>query len=389
MADYTDIYSRYKNLYDSQNNALLQKKNAQVTGYQNNQNDINNQYAGIAKGLSDKSTALKANYGNAQSNLLSKYNNLYTGLDQQNAQAKTTNYTDRNNVDTGVNQNMARTQELMAKNGWSGGGENLQATLNSNSDRMNGFGKVDTTMGQTLQGVLNNRNTYKGNQTTEGNTLTADENNAQNDINTQSTANQVEQKTKIQQIMDAISQANTGYGADSNALRSGLDAQAGQEISGRQQQEIAYQRQQEAVKQQQAYETQQRAVAYQQQVQAQQVANQQAQRMASSRASVSASRGPTYAQQVAANKANATERQHQIDKAAIANFGSLDNSTDMYSLLSDKSFINDVSQKTYDSLQAKYQKELESSGGSQAFDYASQPAYDYRSQGTINYGRGR
>jgi len=124
-------------------------------------------------------------------------------------------------------------------------------------------------MGQTLQGVLNNRNQYKGaeqgtyneiaknvtdskaNQVLDINKLTDTYNNNTNDYNNQMTSSNREQTTKIQQIMDAISQANTGYGADSNALRSGLDAQAGQEISGRQQAEIAYQKQQAQIKQQQ------------------------------------------------------------------------------------------------------------------------------------------
>ena len=135
---YEDIYSRYKNLYDAQNNALAQKKNSAIQGYTNQQNDMANQYADLANQLKTKADSTK-----------SQYSNLYKGLDQQNVQAKDTNYTDRNQVDVGVNQNLNRVQELMAKNGWLGGGENLQAQLNSNSDRMSGFGSADKTMGNT------------------------------------------------------------------------------------------------------------------------------------------------------------------------------------------------------------------------------------------------
>jgi len=205
---YEDIYSRYKNLYDAQNNALAQKKNSAIQGYTNQQNDMTNQYADLANQLKTKADSTKA-----------QYSNLYKGLDQQNVQAKDTNYTDRNQVDVGVNQNLNRVQELMAKNGWLGGGENLQAQLNSNSDRMSGFGSADKTMGNTLNTVLNNRNQYQ-----------ADEQTATNDINNQSISNEREKATKLQAIMDAINSANVNYGADSQALKANLDAQAMGEV---------------------------------------------------------------------------------------------------------------------------------------------------------------
>jgi len=137
--------------------------------------------------------------------------------------------------------------------------------------------------------------------------------------------------------MDAINQANTGYGADSNALRSGLDAQAGQEISGRQQQEIAYQRQQEAVKQQQAYETQQRAVAYQQQA----VARQQS----ASRASAS-----NYA------KTAATTQTSNINAANIRFQQEYAQGTAETWLSENPDMINDIGATAYNSMLDRVQK---------------------------------
>lgn len=293
MADYTDIYSRYKNLYDAQNNSLLQKKNTAVQGYQNQQTDVNNQYTDLANSLKNKISQAKATYGQQQGDVNSKYNslystydnqkadttskykNLYSGLDQNNVDAKKTNYTDRNNVDVGVNQNLNRIQELMAKNGWLQGGANLQAQLNSNSDRMNGFGNADTTMGNTLQSVLNTRGQYQGaeqgayndiasnvadskaNQVLDINKLTDTYNTNNTDYNNQMTSANREQTSKIQAIMDAINSANVNYGADSQALKSNLDAQAGEEVYSAEQvaKQQVYQAQQAA--QERAFQAQQ------------------------------------------------------------------------------------------------------------------------------------
>jgi hypothetical protein len=205
---YEDIYARYKNLYDAQNNSLAQKKDTTIQGLNNNKNDLTNQYTDIANGLKAKQDSTK-----------NQYQNLYKGLDQQNVQAKDQNYTDRNNVDVGVNQNLNRVQELMAKNGWLGGGENLQAQLQSGSDRMNGFGNADKGMNDKFNTILNDRNNYQG-----------QEQSAMNDINNQISSADREKATKLQAIMDAINSANTNYNSDSTALKANLDAQAQGEI---------------------------------------------------------------------------------------------------------------------------------------------------------------
>lgn len=227
---YENITNRYKALFNSQNQGLVQKKNAALAGYKNEQSAMNNQYTDMANSLKTRTATAKSQYGNAQKNLLTKYNNMYTGLDQQNVKTKDQNYTDRNTVDTTVNQNLNRVQEIMAKNGWSGGGENLQAQLNSNSDRMNGFGGADKSMNEALTTSQNNRNTYQANQTSEGNQLTSEQQNIMNEIDNQTTSNTRERNTKLQAILDAITSANVNYAADSGALKSTLDAQAQGEI---------------------------------------------------------------------------------------------------------------------------------------------------------------
>ena len=317
MANYDNIYKRYNDLYASQNNALNQKKNSAIQGYQNQQNDMNNQYADISNSLKTKMAQNKSNYGQQQGDVnakykslfntyntqktdnASKFKNLYTGLDQQRGTAKETKYTDSNTVDTGVNQNLNRVQELMAKNGWSGGGENLAAQLSSNSDRSNGQGKVTQDYNKDMQGIANTQHGYQGqeqgiNNEIAGNvadsqaTQTSDLNkllNAYNDntntINNEMTSNASDQKTKIQAIMDSINSTNVNYGADSNALRSNLDAQAGAEVYQEEQvakqqayaaaqlvKQQAYEKQQ--MLEQRAYAEKQQAIAYQRQAVAQQ-----------------------------------------------------------------------------------------------------------------------
>ena len=171
--------------------------------------------------------------------MLSKYNNMYTGLDQQNVTTKSQNYTDRNTVDTTVNQNLNRVQEIMAKNGWSGGGENLQAQLNSNSDRMNGFGGADKSMNEALTTSQNNRNTYQANQTSDTNQLNSENQTLLNEIDNLTTTNTRDKNTKLQAILDAITSANVNYAADSSALKTNLDAQAQGEIQQAQAQAAA------------------------------------------------------------------------------------------------------------------------------------------------------
>jgi hypothetical protein len=214
---YEDVYARFKNLYEANLNPLAQKRDSTIQGLNNNKNDLTNQYADNINSLKTKQEGVK-----------NQYANLYRGLDQQNVQAQDKNYSDRNQVDVGVNQNLNRVQEIMAKNGWLGGGENLQAQLNSNSDRMNGFGNADKTMGTTLNTVLQNRNQYQG-----------DEVNANNEINNQISSSEREKTTKLQAIMDAINSANANFGADAQALKANTDAQAMAEIA---QQEQAYQK---------------------------------------------------------------------------------------------------------------------------------------------------
>jgi len=310
---YEDIYARYNKLYASQNNALLQKKNTAVTGYNNQTNDTNNQYATIANNLKNKLTQAKSNYTQQQGDVNSKYNNLYstynnqqadnttkfknlyTGLDNQRVVAKDTKYTDSNAVDTGINQNLNRVQEIMAKNGWSGGGENLQAQLNSNSDRSNGQGKVTQDFNKDMLGIATTQQGYQGQEAGINNDIATSRTNSQADqvsdlgsllsgyntnaadINGQMSSSAAEQKTKIQAIMDAINAANSGYGADSSALRSQLDSEAGTEVAQVQAvekqrvyeaQQLVKQQQYEAQQQaiQRAYEKQQSDIAYSRQV---------------------------------------------------------------------------------------------------------------------------
>jgi hypothetical protein len=218
---YEDIYSRYNNLFNAQNNSLAQKRDSTIQQYQNQQKELENQYTDLANSLAAKETSTKG-----------QYENLYKGLDQKNVEAKDKNYTDRNNVDVTVNQNRNRVQELMAKNGWLGGGANLQAQLSANNDRLTGFGNADTNLNQTLNTILQNRNTYQ-----------ADEQNALNEIGNQRTSNDRERLTKLQNIIDAINSANSNYNADSQALRANLDAQSMAEIAQREEADRAYQRQ--------------------------------------------------------------------------------------------------------------------------------------------------
>ena len=170
---YENITKRYDNLFKAQDNGLQQKRNSAINGF-----------------------------NSTMANTKTKYANIYKGLDQQNATAKSENYSERNDIDTGVSQNLNRVSEIMARNGWGqGGGENLQAQLNSNSDRQNGFGGADKSMNDKYTNILNARNTNMG-----------DAQNTYNDLNTQ------------------INSARTNYNADSTALRANLDAGAQQDI---------------------------------------------------------------------------------------------------------------------------------------------------------------
>ena len=312
---------------------MLNKKNAAITGYNNQTKQTNNQYATIANNLKNKLTQAKSNYTTQQGDVNSKYNNLYstynnqqsanttkfknlyTGLDQERGVAKETKYTDSNAVDTGVNQNLNRVQEIMAKNGWSGGGENLQAQLNSNSDRSNGQGRVTQDFNKGMQGIANTQQNYKGQEAGINNEINTSRTNSQgdqvsdlstllngynsntNDINGDISSSAAEQKTKLQEIMNAINSANSGYSSDSTALRSQLDSEAGGEIAQVQavERQQAYEAKQQAI--QRAYEKQQSDIAYSRQVaQAQASARASASRASASRASSAAKKSSAAAQ---------------------------------------------------------------------------------------------
>lgn len=197
--------TKYKNLYDAQLNPLTQQKDSAIQTA-NTQIDQNN----------------------------NTYKNLYSGLDQQAQKAADTKYTQSNAVDTGVNQNLNRVQEIMAKNGWLGGGENLQAQLQSNSDRSNNQGKVTTDYNNTIQGVDNSRNQYQG-----------------------------EQANKLQTLQDAIANANNTYGSNVTALGQSIASQKADELSKLQQAEADRQYQADQVAKAQAFQAQQAALSRQ------------------------------------------------------------------------------------------------------------------------------
>jgi len=188
----------------------------------------NSSYDNIVNNLNKSVDITKQQYGNSQADLTNKYNNLYTGLDQDTTKAQDTAYTGDNTVDTTVNENLNRVNNIMARNGWLGGGENLQAQLNSNSDRMNGRGRVGGELSGTLQTILNNRNTYKANQTSEANKINTDQQNALNTLNGQLSSALADKLSRINSIKAAAQQAAAAaaQAAASRAAASAKSAKA-------------------------------------------------------------------------------------------------------------------------------------------------------------------
>lgn len=161
------LNTRYSALYNAQLNPLEQERDSAIQSANENINSVNNQYK-----------------------------NMYAALDKQKQQAGDTRYKGLNDADTTVNQNLNRVQEIMAKNGWLGGGENLQAQLDSNSDRANLHGSVEDKYSTALE-----------------------------NIDTQRDQDQSEQNLKLQALQDAIQAAKNNYAKNAAALEQSLYGQ--------------------------------------------------------------------------------------------------------------------------------------------------------------------
>ena len=220
--DQAQLNSKYDNLYNAQANPINQKRDSQIQNYQNQINQTND------------------NYNSLVADTKNKYQGLYTGLDQQQTQAGTDKYNQSNDVDTQVNQNLNRVMDIMAKNGWLGGGENLQAQLNSNSDRQNGFGKVLNAYNNIIQGINTNRNQFRNEETSLYNKYNADK------------------TTNINNLNGQIMSARNNAASDLAALRATLEAQKSDELSKLQQ---AWEQQQQAAAQAAAKQAAQRQAA--------------------------------------------------------------------------------------------------------------------------------
>lgn len=160
------LNSTYSALYNAQLNPYAQERDSAIQSANQNINSVNNQYK-----------------------------NMYAALDRQTKQAGDTKYKGLNDADTTVNQNLNRIQDIMAKNGWLGGGENLQAQLDSNSDRSNRHGELEDKYSTTLE-----------------------------NIDTQRNQDQSEQNLKLQALYDAIQSAKDNYAKNAAALEQNLYA---------------------------------------------------------------------------------------------------------------------------------------------------------------------
>lgn len=204
-----DIQAMYDKLYSSKYNDLLKKKNQSIQDLEGQQSQVNNQYQDLYNSLNQKKLDTQ-----------NQYKTLYSGLDNQYTQGQQKFYNDRNSVDVGVNQNLARLKEMMAAKGWTQGGENMQAQLQANTDRSNGLGQVRTNETSYNQGINDKRNQYS-----------LQEQGIYNDIGNQVSAAEREKTQRISDLVDKIRLANESFAGDEQALKDSIDAQKIKDIN--------------------------------------------------------------------------------------------------------------------------------------------------------------
>lgn len=242
-----DINSMYDNLLNSKLNQLKQKRAQAIQGYETQNGQVENDYNNVVKGLNDKVNKTK-----------SLYQNLYSELDQENDNGKQKFYQQRNTVDVGVNQNLDRIRELMAKNGWTQGGENLQAQLSANTNRMNGLGEVASNEANFITNLSNQKNKY-----------VTEEQSVYNDVNTQTEAANQNKIKKLADIAAAIKLIEENGTLEDDAARNEVESSRIRDVNSyneRLRQEELQKQQAEA---QRIYEEKQREIAYQRELEQQ------------------------------------------------------------------------------------------------------------------------
>lgn len=227
----------YDNEYNRRLNALKKKREQDLLTFESQKGSVGSEYDNLVNQVNK-----------SRQDVTNRYQGLYKGLDNQFEQGKQKFYTDRNMVDVGVNQNLQRLRELMAAKGWTQGGANLQAQLNTSTDRMNGLGKVAT-----------NETGFNQNLDDQRNKFTREEQSSYLDLDNQINDAERKKTERLNEIKRQIDLINSQGLSDEEALKAEIEADRMRDIQAeqRRQEDIARQERirQEELSRQRSYST--------------------------------------------------------------------------------------------------------------------------------------
>lgn len=205
----SEINSMYDNEYQRRLNALKKKREQDLLGFDSQRDTVSNEYQNLTNQVNK-----------VRQDVQNRYKGLYGGLDNQYEQGKQKFYGDRNAVDVGVNQNLQRLKELMAAKGWTQGGANLQAQLNTSTDRMNGLGQVAT-----------NETNYNQNLNDQRNKFTAEEQSSYVNLDNQVGEAERKKAERLTEIKRQIDLINSQGLSDEEALKAEIEASRMRDIN--------------------------------------------------------------------------------------------------------------------------------------------------------------